>query len=128
MNVYVNGTLWHTGSNKDNLIGDIERMNLGGSWNGGVDYFGDVASFRMWNVALSGEVISNWMNHEDMASLEEHPMEEHLLGAINMSGPNGDPTNQGPLAGWIHGNPGRHSMSRERCFWMRRPVGRGQHW
>ena len=122
MNVYVNGTLWHTGSNKDNLIGDIERMNLGGSWNGGVDYFGDVASFRMWNVALSGEVISNWMNHEAMSSLEEHPMEEHLLGAINMSGPNGDPTNQGPLAGWIHGNPGRHSMSPREVFLDASPV------
>ena len=123
MNVYVNGALWHTGSNKDNLVGAIARMNLGGSWNGGVDYFGDVAAFRMWDTELSGETISNWMNKASLTSLEAHPMLNHLLGVLNMDGQNGEPTAQGPLAGWIHGNPGRHPFSPRDAFLEASPMG-----
>ena len=63
MNIYVNGSLWHSGSNKDNVIGQIVRMNVGGSWDGGVDYFGDVATFRIWDVDLPEAIISDWMHH-----------------------------------------------------------------
>ena len=73
-------------------------MNFGGSWNnGGVDYFGDVASFRMWDVALSESTIADWMDKISLNGLESHPNADHLVGALNMEGENGQTTNQGAL-------------------------------
>ena len=123
MNIYVNGSLWHSGSNKDNVIGQIVRMNVGGSWDGGVDYFGDVATFRIWDVDLPEAIISDWMHHASMESLDSHPMIDHLVGALNMNGQNGEATDQGPLAGWIHGNPGRHNFSPREAFLDAVPMG-----
>lgn len=122
MNIFVNGTLWHTGTNKDNVVGEIARMNLGSSYNGGVDYFGDVASFRMWDVALSENTIGAWMNKAELGALESHPAVDHLIGALNMEGENGQTTNQGALAGWIHGNPGRHDFNAREAFLDASPM------
>ena len=119
MKMFVNGELWHSGGDKDNLIGDIVRMNLGGSWNGGVDYFGDVASFRVWDVAFNGATIQDWMDHAVLDGLVDHPYADRLLGALNMLGADGEMTDQGPLAGWMHGDAGRRPFTSREAFWIR---------
>lgn len=116
MKMFVNGELWHSGGDKDNLIGDIVRMNLGGSWNGGVDYFGDVASFRVWDVALNGATIQDWMDHAVLDGLVDHPNADRLLGALNMLGADGEMTDQGPLKGWMHGDAGRRPFTSREAF------------
>jgi hypothetical protein len=50
MKIFLNGQLWHTGSNLDNLMLDIQRFSIGGatSWsnfyNGSIDEFADIFS------------------------------------------------------------------------------------
>ena len=89
MKMFVNGQLWLTGTGKDNLIGEIVRMNLGGSAYGDVDYYGDVAAFRIWDAALTGPTLSAWMNHASLDALLEHPHADDLRGVINMDGQDG---------------------------------------
>ena len=116
MKMFVNGQLWLNGTGKDNLIGEIVRMNLGGSAYGDVDYYGDVAAFRIWDAALTGPTLSAWMNHASLDALLEHPHADDLRGVINMDGQDGEVTNQGPLAGWLHGDAGRRMFSPREAF------------
>ena len=116
MRMYVNGQLWLTGTGKDNVIGEIARMNLGGSWNGDVDYYGDVASFRIWDAALTAPTLAAYMNVSSMDALLDHPHADDLRGVINMDGHDGEATNQGPLAGWLHGDAGRRMFSPREAF------------
>ena len=76
--MYVNGQLWLTGSGKDNVIGEIVRMNLGGSWNGDVDYYGDVAAFRIWDAALTAPTLAAYMNVSSMDALLDTPARRQL--------------------------------------------------
>ena len=119
MKMFVNGELWHAGGDKDNLIGDIVRMNLGGSWNGGVDYFGDVASFRVWDVALNGATIQDWMDHAVLDGLVDHPYADRLLGALNMLGADGEMTDQGPRRGGCMAMLDGGRSLPARPFWIR---------
>ena len=116
MRMFVNGQLWLTGTGKDNVIGEIARMNLGGSWNGDVDYYGDVASFRIWDAALTAPTLAAYMNVSSMDALLDHPHADDLRGVINMDGQDGEATNQGPLAGWLHGDAGRRTFSPREAF------------
>ena len=116
MRMFVNGQLWLTGTGKDNVIGEIARMNLGGSWNGDVDYYGDVASFRIWDAALTAPTLAAYMNVSSMDALLDHPHADDLRGVINMDGQDGEATNQGPLAGWLHGDAGRRRFSPREAF------------
>ena len=116
MRMYVNGQLWLTGTGKDNVIGEIVRMNLGGSAYGDVDYYGDVASFRIWDAALTAPTLAAYMNVSSMDALLDHPHADDLRGVINMDGQDGEATNQGPLAGWLHGDAGRRMFSPREAF------------
>ena len=116
MRMFVNGQLWLTGTNKDNVIGEIVRMNLGGSAYGDVDYYGDVAAFRIWDAALTAPTLSDYMNLTSMDALLDHPHADDLRGVINMEGQDGEATNQGPLAGWLHGDAGRHAFTPREAF------------
>ena len=116
MRMFVNGQLWLTGTGKDNVIGEIARMNLGGSWNGDVDYYGDVASFRIWDATLTAPTLAAYMNVSSMDALLDHPHADDLRGVINMDGQDGEATNQGPLAGWLHGDAGRRTFSPREAF------------
>jgi hypothetical protein len=116
MRMFVNGSLFHSGTGKDNLIGDIVRMNLGGSAGATNDYHGDVAAFRVWSEALSGSVIQDWMDQTSVSSLQSHPSFASLVGALNMVGANGEASSQGVLGGWIHGDAGRHAFGVREAF------------
>ena len=116
MNIYVNGQLWLSGNGKDNVMAEVVRMNLGGSAYGDVDYFGDVAAFRMWDEALTVETVAAWMHRTSESSLAGHPQADHLLGAMNMQGMDGEVTQQGELAGWMHGDAGRRAFTPREAF------------
>ena len=116
MKMFVNGSLWHSGGGKDHLIGEIVRMNLGGSAWATNDYFGDIAAFRVWDVVLPESTISEWMDRASLDALLDHPQADHLLGAVNMLGLDGEATNQGALAGWIHGDAARKPFAAREAF------------
>ena len=116
MNMFVNGNLFHSGSGKDNVIGEIVRMNLGGSGYGDVDYYGGIAAFRIWRTALSGEVIRAWNDVAGMDGLMDHPEIDELVGVLNMAGDNGEATNQGALEGWLHGDAARRPFGPRSAF------------
>ncbi len=116
MKMFVNGALWHSGGGKDHLIGEIVRMNLGGSAWATNDYHGDVAAFRIWDAALSGSILSEWMDRASLDALLEHPHADQLLGAVNMLGNDGEATDQGALAGWIHGDAARKAFEPREAF------------
>ena len=127
MQMHVNGQLFHSGGDKDNVISDIVRMNLGGSAYGTNGYPGDIAAFRVWDAALSSETLALWRDRASMDALLDHPQADALLGAINMLGENGEVTNQGALAGWIHGDAGRFPFAAREAFldpapWGQRPA------
>lgn len=58
MAIHLNGSLWHTGANKDNAFGEMVRFHIGCNGNGGNDYRGDVDEFRVWSEALTAETIA----------------------------------------------------------------------
>ena len=75
MNIYKNGTLWHSGSNKNREVGVVNKFRLGSSVNSANGYAGKIDEFRIWNSELDGTTISAWMNtkvdgsHPDYSSL-----------------------------------------------------------
>ena len=128
MKMFVNGNLWHSGSGKDNPIGEVVTMNLGGSAWATNDYHGDIAGFRVWGAELGGGTLSEWMDQTSSESLVAHPYAQHLLGAMNMMGENGEANAQGALGGWIHGDAGRFRFDARDAFldpqpWGYRPLG-----
>ncbi|MDB3907848.1 peptide-N-glycosidase F-related protein, partial [Crocinitomicaceae bacterium] len=74
MEVYHNGTLWHSGTGKTRPI-DIANMVLGKSWAYTNNWKGKVDELRIWDKALTATDIQNWMNipvdntHPEYASL-----------------------------------------------------------
>ncbi len=74
MNIYLNGTLWKSGSGKTRLI-DITGFLLGTSGNYNRTYFGKIDEFRVWKKALDEQTINDWMfrpvdsSHPDYADL-----------------------------------------------------------
>ena len=56
------------------------------------------------------------MNVSSMDALLDHPHADDLRGVINMDGQDGEATNQGPLAGWLHGDAGRRMFSPREAF------------
>ena len=116
--MFVNGNLFHTGNGKDNVIGEIVRMNLGGSGYGDVDYYGGIAAFRIWRAALTGEVIRSWSDVAALDGLLDHPEIDHFVGTLNMAGANGEATDQGALDGWLHGDAARRPLVRARRSWI----------
>lgn len=101
MEMYLNGVLFHSGTNKDNPIEGIVKMNLGASGNGNNRYNGRVDDFRVWGVALDSATIASWMNRQPTAV---HPYYDDLLVDYRFDGANGtEEVNHNP-----GGGPGFH--------------------
>ena len=86
MEMYLNGVLFHSGTDKDNPIEGIVRMNLGCSGTGTNHYNGRVDDFRVWGKALDGATIADWMNRQPTAF---HPNWDDLLVDYHFDGANG---------------------------------------
>jgi hypothetical protein len=74
MKIYLNGELWHSGTDKFHPI-DIKQMKLGSNAVGGNNYFGGIDDFQVWDVELSQSDIKEWM-HKKMNS--SHPFYDNL--------------------------------------------------
>ena len=110
MEIYLNGELFHSGTNKDNPIEGIVKFNLGASANGNNRYNGRVDDFRIWSQALDGETIASWMNRQPTAF---HPHWDALEVDYRFDGANGtEEVNHNP-----NGSPGYHHGST-----LRRPT------
>ncbi len=76
MNIYLNGTLWHTGTDRTRTMEDIVRFHIGASGMFSLYYNGSVDDFNLWNVALDQETIQEWMSRE---ITPDHPNYDDLL-------------------------------------------------
>ena len=116
MEIILNGAEWHAGTDKDNLIGDITRMFLGGSAGNTNHYIGQVENFRIWNEDLSAETIGDWMFYSDMSN---HPNSSNLVAEYNFDGENGTFENEvggSPYGGYYHGNAARRNHKVDEAF------------
>lgn len=62
MKIYLNGSLWHSGTGKTRPI-DIQNFTLASSVNGGQRYYGQISEFRVFSKALDENTIAEWMHH-----------------------------------------------------------------
>ena len=61
MNIYLNGDLWLTGSDRDNSMAGIVKFFIGGSAGQSTFWHGDMDEFAVFDVELSAEVIQEWL-------------------------------------------------------------------
>ncbi len=109
MSIVRNGDVWHTGTDKDNLFGEITRFFIGSSvWNSN-HYKGGIEDFRIWGEALDADAVKEWMYASDVSA---HPSVANLLATFDFDGVNGTFENDiegSPYGGYYHGNAGRVS-------------------
>ncbi len=109
MKIYLNGVLWHTGANLDNLMLDIQRFSIGGATGWSNFYNGSVDEFAVFNVALDEATIAAWMNQDLTAN---HPYWNNLQVYYPFNENDGeqvlDASGHGHHA-WMHGNADRIS-------------------
>ena len=108
MAIYLNGALWHSGTEKDNAFEQVVRFVLGSnSFSTGNFYRGDLEEFRVWTVALDEATIDAWKAATDLAG---HPALADLAVHESFDAPNGSPAD----AGWLHGDADRqHHLGAE---------------
>lgn len=70
MKIYVNGSLWMTGSGKTRTMTGITSFKIGGAANSSGRYDGSIHEFRVWDTALDSTTIQQWMYQDLNAS---HP-------------------------------------------------------
>lgn len=95
MNIYLNGTLFKTGSNKFKPI-SIQEWLVGLSSDGGLKYFGNIDELSVWNKELSPASIQQiilsdiTVTHPDYANLQAYYKFNEGTGTTAMdSSPNG---------------------------------------
>lgn len=101
MEIYHNGTLWHSGTGMTRPI-DLAQMVLGKSTTYGLNWKGRVDEFRIWNKALSTTDIQNWMN---VPLNSTHPQYSNLVAYYRMDEGSGTSINDiSPAALVANGN------------------------
>ncbi len=80
MKIYLNGSLWHSGTGKNRLI-DIQELILATSGNADRSWYGKFDEFRFWDKELSETTIQDWMYRSLDAS---HPHYSNLLAYYMM--------------------------------------------
>ena len=75
MKIYLNGELWHSGTGKDNPIGEIAKFSLGAATGWSNFYRGDLDHFQVWSTELDEASIQEWMYFDPN---ESHPNYESL--------------------------------------------------
>ena len=116
MKIFLNGVLWHTGLNLDNLMLDIQRFSIGGATGWSNFYNGSVDEFAVFNVSLDEATIASWM-HRDITP--EHPYWSNLQVYYPFDENDGeqilDASGNGHNA-WIHGNADRISYRGDELY------------
>jgi hypothetical protein len=80
MKIYKNGTLWHSGTELNRVIGEVDRFYIGRSAAGSANWHGFMDEFRIWDVELDAQTIADYMN----TSIDEsHPNYADLIVNYN---------------------------------------------
>jgi hypothetical protein len=107
MRIYLNGALWHSGSNLNNTMTDVMKFYLGGAAGWTNYYRGDVDEFAVFSEALPANIIEEYMHSAINAS---HPNYEQLEVYYTFDEEDGElVTDHSGNArdGWVFGNPAR---------------------
>ncbi|MDP4637498.1 MAG: peptide-N-glycosidase F-related protein [Crocinitomicaceae bacterium] len=83
MFIYKNGTLWHSGTNKNLPIGYVHRFVLGSNMNQGYMWKGMVDEFQVYDAALTQATIQSWMQTK---ATPAHPNWADLLTYFDFDG------------------------------------------
>ncbi|MBK6890012.1 MAG: T9SS type A sorting domain-containing protein [Sphingobacteriales bacterium] len=75
MEIYLNGTLWHSGTNKKLTMEGITKFQMGAAITYKGPYNGRINEFAIWNKALDQTTIANYMYHSLDAN---HPFAANL--------------------------------------------------
>lgn len=96
MKIYLNGQLWHSGTGKTKLIGDLKHFYIGLSGALTNPYFGSVHDVQIWNKELDQAAIQAWMqqpvtpSHPHYANLmANYPFDEGEGATAFDAGPKG---------------------------------------
>ncbi len=116
MKIFLNGVLWHTGVNLDNLMLDIQRFSIGGATGWSNFYNGSVDEFAVFNVALDESTIAQWMRR---SLTSNHPFWSNLQVYYPFNENDGeqvlDASGNGHHA-WMHGNADRISYRGDELY------------
>lgn len=113
MSIYLNGSLWHSGEDKDHSLGEIVRFHIGCNGNGDSDYRGDVDEFRIWASALNANTIQDW---RDEAIDAGHPEFDQLKAHFDWETAGGYQTEGFGASGYFHGNANRIDYRGEESY------------
>jgi len=109
MKMYLNGTLWHSGTGKTKSMDGIVKFKIAGSSNEG-RYAGFINDFRIWNKDLEESTIKDWM-YKDVNN--SHPNYNDLLLYYKLDEESGDVVldySPNGYNGTINGQPLRVSL------------------
>jgi len=103
MKIYLNGLIWHTGTNKTMPIGKIHSFNLAKGVNTNEGYPGKIDDFQVYAKELTAETIAAWAYREPDAS---HPNFDDLVVYYNFNdGLNIEDISGNGLNGILFGSP-----------------------
>ncbi|MEM9261721.1 MAG: LamG domain-containing protein, partial [Bacteroidota bacterium] len=77
MSIYLNGELWHSGTDRNRPIVNPTSMNIGANASGSLTHPGHLDNFTMWQSALTAEEIQQIMFTTDIPN--EHPQIADLI-------------------------------------------------
>ena len=80
MMIYRDGVLWHSGTGKDRLVGNLHRLVLGANRSLANHWTGNIDHFQVFNAALDQVTISDWQLKKIDNS---HPNWNNLLVAYD---------------------------------------------
>ncbi len=88
MRVYLNGELWHSGSDRFRTMEGIVKFSIGSAAGWSNHYNGRVDEFSLWNTALDETTISEWMQR---TITEDHPGYDALVVYYDFNEEDGEP-------------------------------------
>ncbi len=116
MHIYLNGELWHLGTELDNSLAGIVNFSIGAAAGWSNFYNGKIDEFRLWNKALDAATIQDWMYFQ---ITDDHPDYANLLAEYRFEGANGSAVmDSSPNAahGTAQGSPNRVAHSSTSIF------------
>ncbi|MBK8499267.1 MAG: LamG domain-containing protein [Flavobacteriales bacterium] len=84
MKIYLNGTLWHSGTGKTKPMTGITQFKLGSAANGDVPYPGQLDEINVFTTELSAATIAAW---KDRAVDASHPNATNLIYSFHCDEP-----------------------------------------
>jgi len=76
MKIYLNGNIWHSGSNLDNSLAGIVNFSIGAAAGWSNFYNGRIDEFQIWSKELDQATIQDWMR---LPVDNSHPDYDNLL-------------------------------------------------